>query len=89
MKVYKYDLPVNDRQVLRLPRGAKLLHVGAQGGQLKLWALVDPNAPREPLEVCIAGTGHEWPDGFRHLGTVEVSYGLVWHVGVEPRKVHR
>lgn len=89
MKVYKYDLPVADRQELRLPRDAKLLHVGAQSGHLKLWALVDPEMPREPVEVCVVGTGHEWPDGFRHLGTVEVTYRQVWHVGVEPRKVQR
>lgn len=89
MRVYKYDLPVVDRQTLRLPRGFTLLHVGEQGGQLKLWALVDPEKPPESVDICIAGTGHDWPAGFRHLGTVEVSYGLVWHVGVEPRKVYR
>jgi len=89
VKIYKYDLPIADRQELRLPRGATLLHVGEQSGQLKLWALVNPEAPREPIEVCIAGTGHDWPAGFRHFATVEASYGLVWHVGVEPRKVYR
>lgn len=89
MRIYKYDLPIRDRQQLRLPRGATPLTVGAQGGQLKLWALVDPEKPPEPVEVCIVGTGHEWPPGFRHLGTVEVTYGLVWHVGVEPRKTLR
>ena len=89
MKIYKYELALLPRQELRLPRGAKVVHVGAQGGALKLWAMVDPDKPREPVEFCVAGTGHDWPAGFRHLGTVEVTYGLVWHVGIEPRKVYR
>lgn len=81
MKVFKYPLPIVDRQQLHLPRGAEIVHVGEQYGQVQLWALVDPAAPPEPVELCIAGTGRDWPDGYRYIGTVQPSYGLVWHVG--------
>jgi len=74
---------------LPMPRGAKPLYVGEQGEVLHLWALVDPEAPREPWEFCVSGTGHEWPPGFVYLGTVQMAYGLVWHVGHERRKVYR
>lgn len=87
--IYKYPLALVDSQEVRLPRRAELVHADHQGDALVVWAIVDPELPREPLEICIRGTGHPWPAGFVHFRTVPMPNGLVWHVGVEPRKVYR
>lgn len=89
MKVFKYPVPITDRLRLGLPRGAEVIHVGEQSGQVQLWALVDPDAPPEMVELCIVGTGHDWPEGFRPIGTVQPSYGLVWHIGIEDASSRR
>lgn len=89
MRIYKYGLPLAERYEIRLPRGAKPLYVGEQDGALLLWAMVDPEQPRVPLEICIAGTGREWPAGFSHFATVQMLDGYVWHIGIERRKVYR
>lgn len=84
MRVVEYPLYIGDRLHMTLPRGAEVLDVGTRNGVVLLWALVDLAAPNtEMIEYCCVGTGSDWPDGFRHLGTVEPSYGVVWHVGAK------
>lgn len=85
MKIFKYELALVPTQAVRLPRGAHLLHCAAQSGQVKLWAMVNPDAPTVPVAMCLVGTGHDWPDGYRYVGTTEPSYGVVLHLGVDRR----
>ena len=79
---WKYPVAIVALQQLQLPRGARILHVGQQAGSVFLWADVDPNAPVERREIQVAPTGGmptaETPR--RHIGTVQMRSGLVWHV---------
>jgi len=72
VKVFKYPLLTQDRQVIELPEGATILHIGDQVETICVWAMVDPVATKKCYEVHIAGTGHLLPDdleGFDFLGT--------------------
>jgi hypothetical protein len=80
--IYKYELAIDDTQELMLPEGAEILTVQMQDGYPRLWALVDPHAPKKRRYIDIYGTGH--PVGDKHgqyLGTFQEHGGqLVWHV---------
>ena len=85
-RIYKYPLEVTDRQEVRLPEGAMIVHVGVQNGFVCLWALVDPDAWNENRTFWVIGTGNPMPPGFGadgigfiHLGTVEWG-AFMWHV---------
>lgn len=82
--IRKYPMPVQDRTTVVLPRNADILHIGAQGLELFVWALVDPLAALTvEHEYLIFGTGNEVPnggEGLGHLATILVANGLVWHV---------
>jgi len=56
--VYKYDIEVDDRFTLELPKGAEILKVDMQDNTPRLWALVNPKHPTEKREFRFAGTGH-------------------------------
>jgi hypothetical protein len=80
--IWKYQLPRIPHTRFVLPRGAEIIHVGAQEGTLFLWALVDTEARPEAREIMLIGTGIPWPDLprlHRHLGTVQLEE-FVWHV---------
>lgn len=80
--IFKYPLPVADRSVVVLPRGAEIVHIDAQGFELFVWAVVDPDVPPTvEHEYRIAGTGHPFDgEGLEHRVTVQMVNGLVWHV---------
>ena len=68
-RVYKYPVPVADEFDLTLPQGAEILHVAVQNYRPQLWALVDPDAPREERRFEVRGTGGPVDDYLHHLGT--------------------
>jgi hypothetical protein len=81
--IYKYPLAPADRQTVELPKGARMLSVGDQGGSVFLWALVNPELPTTNRKIRCIGTGHPIakidPD-IRFLGTVMLLGGsLVFH----------
>lgn len=81
--IWKFPLFVEDEQIVRMPKGAEILHAAFQLGVLCLWAKVDPDADEEERYVRIAGTGHPISEsgGMRHIATVLTADGsLVWHV---------
>ncbi len=79
-RIYKYPLRISGEQDVEMPEGAELLSVGGQGGELVLWAQVDPDARLVRRKVILYGTGHELRDEpHRYVGTVQ--FGIfVWHV---------
>lgn len=81
-RIYKYQVFTLDRQTISLPRGAKILDVRPQDGQVQLWALVDPAESWETVELRVVGTGHDFPDAddWAHLSTFQLDGGgLVFH----------
>lgn len=64
-----------------MPVGAQIVHVGAQGADVCVWALCDPDAGKEPRYLAAVPTGAKVPgpaDEF--VGTVQMDDGLVFHI---------
>ena len=79
--IWKFPLQVVDQQLVNMPVGTELLHVGVQGDQACLWALVDSDAPRTMRGFAIHGTGHAVPPGGAYVGTFPLHGGnLIFHV---------
>jgi hypothetical protein len=79
--VWKYGLdPI--LTTLHMPLGAKVLTVGAQVGELRLWAEVDPLRRPEPRQFMAVPIGVEVDlHGMTYVGTVQLSDpDLVFHV---------
>jgi hypothetical protein len=62
----------------------EVLHIAAQDGVPTLWAVVDPDLPRDGYTEIVAwGTGWPLPDDVYqecdYWGTCEDDYGYVWH----------
>lgn len=71
---------------ISMPAGAKLLYVGTQSGEhMRVWAEVDPEAPRVFRRVVVVPTGNEVPHPLTYVGSVQMLVGprnmeLVFHV---------
>lgn len=85
MKIYKYPLQIEDRQIIEMPRGARILSIQVQNGVPCIWAQVNPKSEKEKRVIYIVGTGHDLEDfifdscGYR--GTFQLHGGaLVFHV---------
>jgi hypothetical protein len=79
--VWKFPLSAADDQQFGMPAGARPIHVGLDGGDTAcLWAVVDPEQPREIRHFRLAGTGHPLPDDpGTHLGSFVLG-PLVFHL---------
>lgn len=81
--IWKYQLPRDGQTIEIHERIVKVLHIAAQDGVPTLWAIVDPDRPRDGYtEVVAWGTG--WPlDEIYYetdyWGTCGDAYGYVWH----------
>ena len=86
--VWKYEMAGSYRD-FEMPVGAEIIHVDQQVKFVNakesflvpcMWAIVDPDAPREVREFFLAGTGIELPEHeLKYLGTVKDG-AFVWHV---------
>jgi hypothetical protein len=85
LKIFKYDVPIDDYFTLSLPRTGKFLAFQAQHERPQIWMLVDPEDDRKiDCEFRLAGTGHpieERADDLHHRGTCQLHGGsLVLHL---------
>lgn len=82
--VHKFQLVPNDLTSVDMPTGAEVLHFDVQNGAPCIWARVDPLEPFETRWFRMAGTGHPLGgsgiDIGRHVGTVLLDNGLVFHL---------
>lgn len=58
MRIWKWDLRIDDLQIIDMPLGAEILTVQTQGGQPRLWAACDETAPLRPRRIAMHETGH-------------------------------
>lgn len=81
-RVWKFPLKITDIQNVMMPEGARVLTVQMQHGELCMWALVNPDAPKQRREIEVIGTGNPMPDAVRrYIGTAQQLGGqLIWHV---------
>jgi hypothetical protein len=58
-KIFKYSLPVQEKYVIELPIGAKIIRVEDVDGLFFLWAIVDPgdDVMKEPRYLEFYKTG--------------------------------
>jgi hypothetical protein len=77
--VWKFVLRVTDDQFIDMPRGAEVVHVAEQDGEVCLWAVVHTENPKEDRRFRIVGTGGPAPDLTSYLGTAHCK-PFVWHV---------
>ena len=88
MKTYKYELLIEDRQRIYVgDKDVRPLSVGEQNGKMVMWAWVREGLFTEEynnyVTVDIVGTGNPYNGDMaieNFVGTVIMSYGLVWHV---------
>jgi hypothetical protein len=68
--------------MLPLPIGSEVLHVEVQHDVPRLWVLVFPEAPVEPVEFVLVGTGHPVPQEVsKHVGSFLIQNDrLVFHL---------
>ncbi len=80
--IWKYHLEITDTQNVMMPEGAEILSAQMQGDSLCLWALVNPDAPKQRREIEVLGTGNPAPDAKRrYISTTQMHGGaLVWHI---------
>jgi hypothetical protein len=57
--IYKYTIHQNIHEHLEMPKGAEILHSHMLHGELRLWALVDPDQPIEGRVFRIFVTGEK------------------------------
>ena len=82
-QIWKFPLPQVHSNEVAMPRGAEVISVAEQGGQLVLWAAVCPDNEFEIRTFVVAMTGIDLPEGRDrvHVGTVLLHDGrLVLHV---------
>lgn len=81
-RVFKYALEITQRQMIQMPRGARVLSVAIVNEQPVLFALVDDRKPAEPRIVRTARTGEVFnATGCTFVGTLCFeAVGHVFHV---------
>lgn len=83
-KIFKYPLNASSvEQIIQMPYDAQILDVQIQGGNLFLWAIVDPAKDNLTYKFHVFGTGWALPyrfsNRYKHLKTVQDGV-FVWHV---------
>lgn len=60
--IYKYQMPVQEEFIMRLPLGAVIIRMADQGGMLWLWAIVDTEQPLVERKFHAFKTGAAIPE---------------------------
>ncbi len=72
-RIFKYEIKIEPRQIIMLPKGAEILHVGRQGEFPFLWASVDETMPAEPRVFRVVMTGEVFnEERLFYLGTIQL-----------------
>lgn len=76
--IFKFQLTATD---ISMSKDAEVCTFEYQNGVPCIWAIVDPDAPKEVRRFKIFGTGHPLPEAgeCRYVGTV-FSGPYVWHL---------
>lgn len=83
--IWKFELAIQDVQLVKAPTIWEPLTVANQRDHLVLWARVAPDHPLRDYRVFVHGTGRlTHPEAKRYVGSAQFMNGaLVWHVFVE------
>lgn len=78
-QIWKYQLHLVSKQMIDVPEGAEVVHVGEQGKLFCVWLQVDPEAAKVQKTVYCLGTGEDIPGNAEHIGTIVRSTAEVLH----------
>lgn len=81
--VWKYVLYQPGLNIIKMPAGAEILHIGMQDDRPCAWVFVDSENELQERLIHVFGTGWEMgdvPNNKKHLGTAQTNDSLVWHV---------
>jgi len=81
LTIYKYQIKLEPRTNIQMPRGAKILSFQMQNGRAYIWSLVDLEQELTEEVFILLGTGHGTltPDTTDYIGTVQ-NGSFVWHL---------
>jgi len=74
LNIFKYNFEVSGEVEIEMPKGAHILTVQEQYGRPAIWAIVDPEQPKEIRHFRLFGTGHPLdidPVKNRYIGTFQ------------------
>lgn len=72
-RIFKYEIKIESRQVIMLPKGAQILHLGRQGEFPYMWVSVDQTMPSEPRVFRVITTGEVFnEERLFYLGTIQL-----------------
>lgn len=80
--IFKYELEVVGEQFIKMPVGAKFLHMAEQRHKIAMWWVVDTEVKQADKLFVLYGTGATvFTRDLTHLGTVLMYDGAcVWHI---------
>ena len=80
LTIWKFPLDITDKQMVEMPRGARLLCVQMQYSTPCIWALVSPDGERQTRRIITRCTGHRIDEEVGdYIGTYQTG-PLVFHV---------
>ena len=84
-KIFKYSISIDALSKIQMHKDAEILRTAryheSNSQQIKIWAIVNPDAELEEVTIRIHGTGHLMSDdeALQYIDTVFVNR-LVFHV---------
>jgi len=79
MTIWKFPIEIKDKQIVPMPKGAKIIKAGLDPtGHPCIWAVVDVNKKPVNREIYVYGTGQEIQRE-NHIGSF-IDGSFVWHV---------
>ena len=84
--IYRYRLAITDRQIVKMPKDAKILSLQVKDGSPCIWAMVNPKNSTEEVLFRVYATGEKITDTekLQFIGTFQLElYGHVYHVFLE------
>lgn len=70
-RIWKYQVPVQEKFTMQLPRGAQVIRMAAEKGFLWMWCVVNTQAEDETRQFEAFKAGGEMPDdlsNYRYIG---------------------
>lgn len=79
--IWKYELGIDEKQELEVPKGAQFLCLQLQHGNQQAWFIVDPDEPKKETRtiLCVRTNGSLVHGGAMksYLGTIQLHEGYI------------
>ena len=77
MKILKYPIVIDDKQLIMMPKFSRILCAQVQNGDPYIWAAVDGAFPEVGRKIRLAGTGHDVTDVYGGSMTYKEDVGYI------------